>query len=475
MSDSAGPTYAPGAYAEAKPQQKKGPHPFLYFLLFLPFGATSGFITVTIGALASRAGIADEVVVTLTATNTLPHTWKFLWAPLVDTIWTGRGWYITTNLISSAAIITLGFIPITSGNFGLIKVIIFINGLSTTFVGMCTEALMAKLTPPDERGAAGGWSQAGNLGGATIGGLGLILANNLAFDWMPFVIVGGLLLSCSVVLSMVKEPPRAADKTFGQSMKELGRSLSHLLFSKKKIENLSDKKWFFAFPIAWIYILSGAGILAITLSLMPIGSGGAQNVFPLMGKEWATSDNIVSFSNGLITGIAAIFGSLAGGYLADKIDKRWAYAVSGVILAGFAFLMAISPKTAPFYVAFCMLYSVGLGMCYATFTAFVLDIIGHTGGATKYNLFASLANMPIYAMALIDGWAATKYGRVNMLWVDGGAGVCGAVFLMLVVFLLTWLKVPTRPVDADTPVGEEPPPEAPEAAPLPQARVVSKD
>lgn len=414
---------------------KRPPHPFLYFLLFLPFGATSGFIMVTVGALAKKTGMSDEAITAMVATNTLPHTWKFLWAPVVDTLWTGRGWYISTNLISSACIISLGFIPITPATTGLMTGIIFINGLSTTFIGMCTEALMAKLTPPEQRGAAGGWSQAGNLGGATIGGFGLILANELAYDWAPFVIVGGLLLSCSIVLSFVKEPPRDPSKKFVTSMKELGSDIWGLLVDNKRANRLPTK-WLALFPPIFLYILSGAGILAITLSLMPIGSGGAQNVFPLMGTEWKASDGVVSFSNGLITGGAAIVGSLLGGLLATKIDKRKAYAVSGVILALFAFAMALAPKTPVTYVAGCLVYSVGLGMCYSTFTAFVLDIIGHTGGATKYNLFASLANMPIYAMALVDGWVATQYSRTTMLWVDGLAGVAGALTLLAVVWVL---------------------------------------
>jgi len=155
------------------------PHPFLYFVLFLPFGATAGYVMVTIGYLASKAHIPDGTVAALVAMNTLPHTWKFLWAPAVDALWTGRRWYVSTNLVSSAAIIALGFIPITSGNVGILEVVIFVNGLATTFIGMCTEWLMAHLTPPEQRGRAAGWSQAGNLGGATVGGLGLLIAQRL--------------------------------------------------------------------------------------------------------------------------------------------------------------------------------------------------------------------------------------------------------------------------------------------------------
>jgi PAT family beta-lactamase induction signal transducer AmpG len=438
------PTDAESAHAAHS--SGKAPHPALYFILFLPFGATSGFIMYTIGALASKTGMSDAVVTAMTATNTLPHTWKFLWAPVVDTLWTGRGWYITTNLISSACIILLGFIPIGPDTVTLMTVIIFINGLSTTFIGMCTESLMAKLTPPEQRGAAGGWSQAGNLGGATIGGLGLFMANHLPEKWMPFVIVGGLLLSCSVVLSFVKEPPRDRSITFIAALRALFRDIWALLVDQRRADKLSTK-WWAAFPPVFIYILSGAGILAITLSLMPIGSGGAQNVFPLssMLKEWHVSEDWSGWANGLLSGLGSIGGSLLGGLLASKIDKRKAYAVSGIILALFAFGMVPLPRTDVYYTIGIVTYSVGLGLCYATFTAFVLDIIGHSGGATKYNLFASLANMPIYIMGRVDGWVSTAHGRNAMLWIDGLAGVAGAVVLLGVVWILRQRKLDPVP------------------------------
>ncbi|HEY4055231.1 MAG TPA: MFS transporter [Kofleriaceae bacterium] len=453
---------------------RKAPHPFLYFVLFLPFGATSGFISVTLGALAKKHGMSDEVITAIIAWNVLPNTPKFLWAPLVDTVWTGKGWYVSMNLLSSLAIVTLGFIPIVESNTFLISAVVLVNGAAVSFVAMCTEALMAKLTPPEQRGAAGGWSQAGNVGGAFVGGLGLMIANNTSIDWLPFVIVGALLMSCSFVALRVKEPPRTGEQSFLHNTKILGRDIWALLTEPKRTKKVKPWPLFF-FPPVFLYALSGAGILALFLSLMPIGSGGAQNVFPLMGAEWHTSDNLVAFSNGLVTGGAAIVGSLLGGVLSSKIDKRWAYALSGLIIASFAFLMAILPKTAPFYVGCCILYSIGLGMCYATFTAFVLDIIGHTGGATKYNVFAALSNIPIVLMTRIDGWAATHWGRENMLWVDGLAGVGGAVCLMVLVFMLRAMKVPTRPAIADVPLEEvEKVLEAP-VVEIPEARVVSKD
>jgi PAT family beta-lactamase induction signal transducer AmpG len=186
--------------------------------------------------------------------------------------------------------------------------------------------------------------------------------------------------------------------------------------------------------------LSGAGILSLTLCLVPIGSGGAQTLFGAMGDEWHASKDMVGVANGLISGASAIVGSIAGGLLSDRLDKRWAYALCGVILACVAFGMAAAPQTPTFYVGGVVAYSFALGLCYAAFTAFVLDLIGHTGGATKYNLFASLANVPITIMATVDGAVADRAGRVVMLVVDGLAGVAGATVLMAVVYLLRRAK-----------------------------------
>src|SRR5678816_2311165 len=131
-----------------------------------------------------------------------------------------------------------------------------------------------------------------------------------------------------------------------------------------------------------------------------------------MGKEWGASPDLIGTANGLLSGVAAILGSLFGGVLSAKLDKRWAYALCGVALSCVAFAWAVSPQEPEVYVAGVLLYNFALGMCYAAFTAFVLDIIGHTGGATKYNLFASLANVPIILMTTADGSVSDHFGRI---------------------------------------------------------------
>ncbi len=72
---------------------------------------------------------------------------------------------------------------------------------------MATEGLMAYDVPEALKGRAGGFFQAGNLGGAGLGGgLGLFLAQRLSETWMVSVSLGILCLLCGVALFYFKNP-----------------------------------------------------------------------------------------------------------------------------------------------------------------------------------------------------------------------------------------------------------------------------
>ena len=66
-----------------------------------------------------------------------------------------------------------------------------------------------------------------------------------------------------------------------------------------------------------------------------------------------------------------------------------------------------------------MTYALITGLTYAGFSAVVLEAIGLGAAATKYNVFASLSNMPIAYMTVIEGWAQTRWNVSGMLF-DGG-------------------------------------------------------
>jgi ABC-type tungstate transport system substrate-binding protein len=85
------------------------------------------------------------------------------------------------------------------------------------------------------------------------------------------------------------------------------------------------------------------------------------------------------------------------------------------------------------YVVWSMIYATGVGLAYAAFTAVVLDGMGPGSGATKYNIFASLANFPLWWVGLLLGYVAEKGGpdgAPTMLFTEAALGVAGvAVFV----------------------------------------------
>jgi hypothetical protein len=79
------------------------------------------------------------------------------------------------------------------------------------------------------------------------------------------------------------------------------------------------------------------------------------------------------------------------------------------------------------YVAWNLVYAFAVGLAYAAFTALVLDAMGRGSAATKYNVFASLSNFPLWWLGLLLGVAAEKWDARRMLFTEAAFGVIGIV------------------------------------------------
>ena len=400
--------------------------PWHWFLLYLPFGTTSGFVGVTLGYIASQAKMLDSVVAALVAMNLLPHTWKFFWAPIADVTLSYKKWYVLSNAISCATILAMAFIPFNTENLSTFKTLIFVNSLSITFLGMAVEGLKGHATPESERGRAAGWFQAGNLGGYGIGGgLALIVAEQISTK-AAFITITLILGACTLALQLVPDVPREhREGSLGQRV--VGSAVD-------------------VFKDLYNTLASRRGIIALVLCFIPLGAGAAQGLFSAIAGRWHASANLVAITTGIVGGVVAAVGCLAGGWLSDRMRRRVAYATSGVILAAVGTLMALAPQNAYTYAIFTLGYQFATGMVYGCFTGFVLEVIGVGAIATKYNALASLSNIPIWYMTLVLGGVSDDHGAVTMLFVDAGAGMIGlAVLLLAILIVRPHLSKPSPP------------------------------
>ena len=387
-------------------------HPFWWMVLFLPFGATNGFVQVTIAYTAHQQGLGDAAIAELVAINLLPHTFKFFWAPIPDTTFSRRGWYLVSNIVSSITLIMLGLVPVRMDTTSLLKLLIFVNSFAITFLGMAVEGLLANVVTDRQRGSASGWLQAGNLGGAGIGGgVALWLAQRIGVSG-AFVIAALALMMCSMALMKVHEPRRVSHESI---IGELRGVITDL----------------------WQTIVrSRTGLLAMILCFLPVGSAAATGLFAAMADRWKTSADAVALFTGLLAGIVSAIGCMAGGWLSDRMDRKIAYSVAGFFLAFVAVGMYFGPRNVSGYGIFTLAYQFGSGLAYGAFTGFVLEAIGRGAAATKYNVLASLSNIPIWYMTQIDGWVSERWSPSIMLLIDAASEVVGIVIFLSAAYLL---------------------------------------
>ena len=381
--------------------------------LVLPFGVLGGYVSVSLAYLLAKAGIPVGQVAALVAVSIIPHTWKFAWAPLVDTVLTRKTWYLLAAVLSAAGLWATAVLPIRASSLPLLTTVVLASNFAVTFLGMATDSLMAYGTPPDMKGRAGGWFQAGNLGGAALGGgAGLWLAQRLPTPGMAGGILAVACLLCALALFFVPEPKSTIRdervlKTLGNVFKDL-----------------------------WGLAKTRLGLGALFLCFLPIGSGAASNLWSAVAADWRASADTVALVTGVLGGILSAAGCLFGGWCCDRMDRKTAYVIYGGLQAACAIGMAFAPRTQAMYVVFTSLYALITGLTYAGFTAFVLEAMGTGAAATKYNVFASLSNTPIYYMTLIDGWAHTRWGASGMLNTEAAICLLGMVLFFAVVALL---------------------------------------
>jgi MFS family permease len=365
-------------------------------------------VSTVLGYAGRQNGLSVGQVGSLVAFSLLPQTWKFLWAPASDALWTRKGWYLASVAICAATIAIMGFPRLGPATLPLFEAMAFANSLASTFLAMSTEAMMVHGTPPEGRGRAGGWSQAGNLaGGGLGGGLGLFLWMRLPAPWMASTFSGLAMLLPALALLGLPEPPRDHDGgvPIRARLAAIARDLAGVLRTR-------------------------AGFLAAFLCLLPAGACAASNLFAAIAPDWGASSSLVEWTNGSLAGVVMAVGSLAGGRISDVMDRKRAYVVCALAVAAVGVGMWLSPRAPWSYALYTLLYAFASGLCYGTYAAFVLEAVGGSAAATKYNAFASVANIPIAYMTKINGWAADRFGSARMMLVDAVAGVAGVMLFM---------------------------------------------
>ncbi len=395
---------APDAHAVA--------HPGVFLALNIPYGAASGYLTVAVAYLLAQSGMSVTRIGLLIAVYMAPQTWKFLWAPIIDTTLTRKHWYLIGTSLTAIGAVLLAACSTRGTSFGVISAAALMASVASSFSGMSVESLMAHATPEALKGRAGGWLQAGALGGGGLGaGACLWLAQRVSAPWITGAALAALFMLCCTVLPAIGEPHGAHERH------GLGRKLAAVVTD------------------LWSVVRGRGGYLALLVVFLPIGTGAASNYWSPIADEWHASAATVALVNGALGGITAAVGCLLGGCISDRVNRKLSYVLYGSLLGLCALGMAVAPHTERAYIVFTLAYALGNGMCFAGFSAVTLEAIGRGAAATKYNVYASLSNVPIWYMTILEAWAHMQYGVDGFLYLEAAMTLVSLIVFGAVILL----------------------------------------
>jgi PAT family beta-lactamase induction signal transducer AmpG len=386
----------------------RAPQPWHFFFLILPYGASFGFVSVALPYVAKERGISVGAIGAVVAAAYMPHAYKFLWAPVVDTTLTRKVWYLVALALVSIGTFVSMATPIAMPSLAALTTVVVATQSGLTLLGMACEAMIGHGVPAHRKPAAAGWLQAGMfLGGGVGGGAAIELMARLG-GATGGAILGALLAVCGLPLFLFDEHREPDRSRLGNALRSLGRDL-------------------------WGLARSRAGAIALVLCLSPIGSGAAGNLFGALADEWHASRAVVELTTGGLAGVVSAAGAAGRTWLPDRMSRRVAYALAGGLTALSGVGMAIAPRAAWAYVVFTLVYLALNGLAFAAFSAFAFETIGLGAVATKYNVLASLVSVSIMYTTRVDSLAHARWGGTGVLLTDAAMTGAGIVLLAAIV------------------------------------------
>jgi MFS family permease len=425
----------------------------MFFFAGTAYGVPGAFTAVLMPYLARRANL-DLAHIGWYVTLLFVPTWfQFVYAPVVDFWLRRKHWLVLLALVGGASLFVACQMTLPDQVVPFLG-FAFIAQVFSGLIGSCNGGLMAAGLTDAQRGKAGGWYNAGNLSG---GGISAWIAAMMTSDGYPAWQFGGVLalmmVGPALVMLFVHEPLRKMEGTLIDAIARLLGEVKAFLWTK-------------------------AGITGILLCLSPVGTAALANYFSGVAQDYVTHDlagelaklppdvaaklvdshvaHMIGIVSGLGGQIITAVGSIAGGFICDRTNRRAMYLLSGVLTAIVGLAMALSPTSESTFIYGGLTYALVTGFCYAAFTATVLETIGKDtkSASTRYSMFTAAGNVAIAYVGLIDSRFMKHHGVDGVVGSDAVLNIAGVVVLGLVFWKLGSFGKTRHVPDPELPVAK---------------------
>src|SRR5437660_1251071 len=212
--------------------ERTGPPAFIFLFLRMPEGICYGVATILLPFLITKARLPVALAAAVTSIAILPYVMAALCGPIIDLTLTLQRWFWNGLLASATGLILVGVVPVRASTLGTLTAVTVFCETGAVIICVSVGSLIARAVPASNIGRAGGWYQAGLLGGSGLGGGGGIWLVTHESRLIAAVTLAGLALLCGAFLRFVRTESVIPDGRSVQSrFRELARDLLALVRS----------------------------------------------------------------------------------------------------------------------------------------------------------------------------------------------------------------------------------------------------
>jgi predicted MFS family arabinose efflux permease len=158
-------------------------------------------------------------------------------------------------------------------------------------------------------------------------------------------------------------------------------------------------------------------------------------LFSGIAVDYHVAAQTVVWISGFGGGLFTVLGSLAGGWICDRMSRWLAYALGALLSAICAIGMLLGPLSALTFAIGASLYLTVQGISFATYSALTLELVGpaRRSAATRQTLYAAVGNAPVMYMTWLDGQGYKYFGTRGLLGTDALSNVIAAGIVLLLI------------------------------------------
>lgn len=399
-----------------------------FFLLYLTQGLPIGFCAGAVAVYLRREGIAVDEMAAFVAAVYAP--WGFKWAagPVVDLLGSRRlgrrrGWILLAQALMVGGFLLSSRIDPTE-DLSLFQWSLVAVSAAAALQDVAIDALAVTTLEEEERGLGNGLMFAGAYLGQAIGGSGMLyLAGALGGLSLTYAVLAGIVGAVWLtVLVALREPEDSRPAT---TIAAFGREL-----------------WTYVGSILRALVMGGRALATLALALLPTGAMALSLALSsALAVELGLSDDEIATLS-LIGAVAGATGSVAGGWISDRLGHRRMLAVyvvltvvPSLVLAGLmhragwifpatpALEVAVPAGLAASFALASICYGLVAGLAYGTRMAIFMGACSEAVAATQFTAYMAAMNLSTSLAAWWQGAAVVRWGYPATLLLDATIGL----------------------------------------------------